>query len=75
MTTVEILVDGRPALTTRPAAEKHGFTPGGLRAIVDQVGIEPVAEIDGRTPVYDEADLERKLAARPGRGAHFRRSS
>lgn len=65
---MQILVDQRPALTTAEAAKLHGLTPSGLRAIISQNAIEPVAKLDERTPLYDAEQLERALAGRPGRG-------
>lgn len=72
---MQILVDDRPAITTTQAAQQHGLTTAGLRAIISQNGIEPVAHLDARTPLYDAAELDRALKARPGRGAHWRRGT
>jgi len=65
---IQLLVDGRPALTTAQAAARHGLTPAGLRRIIHVHHIEPVAYLDDRTPLYDPDQLAAALAARPGRG-------
>jgi hypothetical protein len=54
---IEILVDGRPVLTTAQAAALRGITVAGMRAVIRQAGIRPVAHLDERTPLYDPRDL------------------
>lgn len=66
---IEILVDGKPAVTTAQAAAARGYTLAGMRATIKQAGVQPIAHLDGRTPLYDPADLDRRLATRPGIGA------
>lgn len=63
---IEILVDGRPVVTTKQAAAMRGITTAGMRKVLQQNGIEPVAHLDGRTPLYDLGGLERLNP--PGRG-------
>lgn len=75
MPNIEITVDGRPALTTAQAATRHGLKPSSLRGEIARAGLEPVAELDARTPLYDAEQLAAALAARPGKGAHLRRES
>jgi hypothetical protein len=68
---VQILVDGKPAVTTKQAAAKRGITPAGMRAVLNQHGVEPVTYLDDRTPLYDADVLDRLPPA--GRGVHRRR--
>lgn len=72
---VEITYDGQPVVTTNQAAETRQITPAAMRRAISINAIEPVGYLDGRTPLYDPADLDRVLNARPGRGAHLRRSA
>lgn len=67
---VQILVDGKPALTTTQAATARGITTAGMRKVLSQSGIEPVTHLDGRTPLYDAADLAGLNP--PGRGGYRR---
>lgn len=70
MSQIEILVDGRHAVTTKQAAKARGITVAGMRKVLSQNGVEPVAELDGRTPLYDLDDLAGLNP--PGRGAYRR---
>ena len=74
MTTPEIriMVDGRLALTTAQAAGEFGVSPITVRGEVRQLGIEPVAHLDARTPLYPAVILRQAWRARPGRGGRRR---
>lgn len=74
MDDVQILIEDRPVVTTAQAAAARGITPAGMRAVINQNGIRPVAHLDRRTPLYDAEELDRALPP-AGRGAHFRRSA
>lgn len=69
---IEIYGDGRRLLTTAQAAADRGITLAGMRKVLSQSGIQPVAYLDGRTPLYALAALARLNP--PGRGA-YRRSA
>lgn len=70
MAKIRITVDGKPALTVEQAAERHGLRPSSMRGELTRLGgtIEPAAMLDGRKPLYDQAELDAAMAARPGRG-------
>jgi hypothetical protein len=68
MGTILITVDGRPALTTHQLAAEFGLDPSGARTAFRRVGIRPIEQLDGRTPLYDAAASRALLAGRPGRG-------
>lgn len=68
MGTIRITVDGRPALTTHQLAAEFSLDPSGARTAFRRAGIRPVAQLDGRTPLYEAAPSRAALAARPGRG-------
>lgn len=70
---IEIFVDGQPVVTTAQAAKARGITPAGMRAVLRQHGVQPVAHLDARTPLYDLAELDRLPPT--GRGTHFRRAA
>lgn len=72
---VEILYQGRPVETTMQAAQRRGLGVNTLRPALSRAGLEPVAYLDGRTPLYEPDAVDRALDARPGRGAHLRRSA
>lgn len=66
---VQVLADGRPVITTKQAADAHGYTLDGMRATLRQAHVQAVAHLDGRTPLYDPQEVATALAARPGVGA------
>lgn len=66
MTNIEIMVDGRPALTTEQFADLAGVEPVSVRMLAKRMGLRPVAHVGA---VYDLAGAEAKLETRPGRGA------
>jgi hypothetical protein len=72
MNGTQVFVNGRLLVTTAQAAADRGITVAGMRKVLSQNGIEPVAELDGRTPLYDPVDLARLNP--PGRGV-YRRSA
>lgn len=61
-------------ITTAEAATAHGVTQAAMRKAISLNGIEPVAYVDGRTPLYEPDALARALQSRPGRGANLRRA-
>jgi len=69
---IEVRVDGQLVETTQQVADAYGYTLAGMRATLRQSGVEPVAHLDGRTPLYDPNEVRRTLAARPGIGARGR---
>lgn len=72
---IRITYDGKLVLTTTQAARRHGLDPATMRKVLSRLNLEPVPEaLDGRTPVYYAADLDRAMKARPGRGANFRKT-
>ncbi|HET8640560.1 MAG TPA: hypothetical protein VFM37_01415 [Pseudonocardiaceae bacterium] len=73
MARLKILVDGRLALTTAMLAAEFGLSPQAIRMAIMRLGIEPVDEIDARTPLYPAVATRAKLRARPGRGANLRK--
>jgi hypothetical protein len=68
MSSIEITVDGRTALTTRQLGEEFGLDPASARSAVRRVGLEPVAHLDDRTPLYDADTARTALRDRPGKG-------
>jgi len=70
---IRITVDGRLALTTRQAAAETGLSSASLRREISRLGIEPVAHLDERTPLYAAVPLRAALRGRPGKGANLRR--
>lgn len=72
---LEIYVDGRPALTARMAAERYremyGLGPRASRPAIARSGVAPIdpPPIHARIPLYDQAELDAAMAARPGRGS------
>lgn len=70
MATVEIriTVDGQHALTTRQAAERYGIQEGSMRTAISRYSVVPVAYLDGRTPLYPAAALDKAMRNRPGPG-------
>lgn len=69
MASVEITYDGRLALTTAQAAVRYGLELATMRKALSRIELEPVADLDARTPLYDAAALDAAMAARPGKGA------
>jgi hypothetical protein len=65
---IRILVDGLPALTTAQAAARHGRSRAVMRMLFSRYDLEPVARLDDRTPLYDEAALAELVTAMPGQG-------
>ncbi len=72
MPTIRITVDGRLALTTAQAATRHDRTRAVMRMLLSRCGVEPVAHLDDRTPLYSAVALDRAIKALPGRGANLR---
>ncbi|MFC4066563.1 hypothetical protein [Actinoplanes subglobosus] len=69
MSSIAITVDGREALTTRQLGEEFLLDPASARTAVRRVGLEPVAHLDDRTPLYDAETARTALRNRPGRGS------
>lgn len=69
---IRILVDGRLALTTTQAAQRHGRDPAVMRKLLDRLDAAPVAHLDSRTPLYGQVALDKLIQAMPGRGANLR---
>ena len=76
---LEITVDGRPALTSRMAAERYrelyGLGASTTRSAISRSGVQPIdpPPLHSRIPLYDLEALDAALAARPGKGANLRR--
>lgn len=68
MATIRITVDGRLALTTGQLADEFGLTPAGMRTILGRLGVDAVAKLDDRTPLYPAVETRKALRERPGRG-------
>jgi hypothetical protein len=69
MTTIRITVDGKLALTTRQLGEEFSLDPGPTRKAVQRLGLEPVAHLDERTPLYAATAARKAMKERPGKGA------
>jgi hypothetical protein len=69
---VRILVDGKLALTTAQAAQRHGRTVAGMRSLLSRARLDPVAYLDTRTPLYGAVALDKAVRAMPGRGMNLR---
>lgn len=70
---VEITYRGRLVLTTAQAAERYGLALSSMRsALARGLGVDPVAALDARTPLYDADQLDRAMHERPGKGANMR---
>lgn len=54
---VEILVDGKPALTTEAIAERLEKTPSAVRAWIRRQEIRPAGYVTKNVPVYYPEDL------------------
>jgi hypothetical protein len=72
MPSIAITVDGRTALTTRQLGEEFDLDPDSARTAIRRVGLEPVAHLDERTPLYDAETARAALSNRPGRGGRPR---
>lgn len=70
-----ITVDGKVVVTIAQAAAARGITQAAMRKAISMQKIRPAFELDGRTPLFDPAEMGAILDARPGRGSHFRRHS
>ncbi len=72
--TVRITVDGQPALTIHQAAARYGITSSSMRSALTRAkgAIVAAAELDGRTPIYLEDELDAFWKSRPGRGPRVR---
>lgn len=70
MPDIRITVDGRPALTTAMIAEQRGRSAGVVRDLLSarRYDLAPVAELDSRTPLYDEAAVAALFERLPGQG-------
>ncbi len=72
MAQIRITVDGRLALTTAQAATRHDRSRAAMRMLLARLDLEPVAQLDDRTPLYAAAPLDKAIKALPGRGANLR---
>ena len=71
MTTIRITCDGKLALTTAQAADRHGLELATMRQIIKRANLEPAAMLDNRTPLYLAGQIDHAVSARPGRGANL----
>jgi len=62
---IKITVDGRLALTTRQWADRLGVSPVTVRTEIRRLGVEPVAHLDARTPLYSATALRQAWRERP----------
>jgi len=71
MPTIRITVDGQPALTVKQAAERKRVAVSSMRGELSRYRdkIRPVEHLDGRTPLYLEADVDAWWDKRPGKGS------
>jgi len=60
---VEIRHGGRLALTVGQAAVRYGMSRNAVQKRLVRAAVEPLASVDGRTPVYDADKLREVLAA------------
>ncbi len=67
MATITITYDGQWVTTAVIACRIYGMQPQALRHTLARGGIQPVGDLDARTPLYLTADIERHMASRPGR--------
>ena len=69
---ITIKVDGKPALTIDMVAARHDLTPDNARKILSRAraagDLQPIAQLDDRTPLYGATAVDRYMANRPGRG-------
>jgi hypothetical protein len=73
MPTIRITVDGKVALTLAQAAERHALGTDAMRKAISRAGLEAVAELDARTPLYLATAVAAAIKTRPGKGANFRK--
>jgi hypothetical protein len=75
---LRITYNRREATTVALAAAEHGVTPKHMAITLDRLKIGPLphatipgelARLDGRTLLYPAAEIRRRIAERPGRGA------
>jgi hypothetical protein len=66
MARIQIMVDGREALTPEQVADLAGISPNAVRMLIKRLNVQPVARLG---MVYDRAGVEAMLESRPGRGA------
>jgi hypothetical protein len=73
--TIRITVDGKPACTVDQAATRHNLRPVSVRALISRAGdtIAPAAMLDGRTPLYHVAAIDKLIKSRSGRGRTVQR--
>jgi hypothetical protein len=69
------------ATTVALAATEHGMSVKAMATTLERMGLGPLpraddptqpARLDGRTLLYDQREITKRLAARPGRGANLR---
>jgi hypothetical protein len=70
---VRITVDGKLALTTTQAAERHRVKTVTMRGELRRYGVAPVTPLDERTPLYVATAVDRMMKARPGKGTRKQR--
>lgn len=80
MPKIRITYDGKLALTVSQAAQRYDLELASMRSALHRLAgqglIAPLDEgLDARTPLYLATDLDRAMAARPGKGANLRRSA
>lgn len=68
MDDIEIRYQGRRVETIAQASKRLGIPVNTLRPTLSRLGVEPIAELDGRTPLLDPTAVDAALASRPGRG-------
>lgn len=66
--TIRITVNGKTAETIALAATRLDMDHGALLSAVKRGGLQPVARLDARTPLYATRDVDRLMAERPGHG-------
>jgi len=74
MARIRIEVDGKLALTVAQVAAEFDLQPESTRTVIRRLGVEPVAHLDARTPLYAAVLLRKAMKARPGKGANLRKS-
>jgi hypothetical protein len=66
---IRITVGGKLAYTTAQAATKHDRPVPQMRTLISRLGVEPVAHLDTRTPLYGATALAKAIRGMKGRGA------
>lgn len=74
MATIEIYRDGRRVLTSLLAAARYNRNPDAMRKVLSRLSLEPVGELDARTPLWDALALDAEMDALPGQGANLRKA-